>query len=237
MVSLNGFNMLKRFSFLMIIIACIGTATAFETHSKLWTSAVINGSFGEHNRFKYYLEPNLRFIDNRYKFSQALFWAGLGYHIAPEISIYVGDAFDTTRTSSGDDRQFNILWQQVNALFYDGMLIDVDGRTRLEETKRYSQAQWAVTLRQDIDFVIPIKQWEGHAIVLSDEVFFGLKQPDWQRGRHFVRQNRAYAGINTVLTPTSSIDIGYLNQYLFTNPDEMSHIFVVSVSFNFDKDV
>ncbi len=80
---------------------------------------------------------------------------------------------------------------------------------------------------------VPLKKWERHALVLSDEVFFHLNHSKWRPSHSFLSQNRAYAGIATQVSKETSVSIGYLNQFIFANTNQMSNILVLGLAVNF----
>lgn len=204
-------------------------AYAVETHTKIWLSSVFTGSLTCDKNFKYYIEPDVRFIDDKYKFHQSLLWLGLGYQWHPDLSVYVGDTPDTTRNLSGQYNHANIVWQRVNWSFYSNDRISAANRAQLEETKNNHDAPWSIILRERLLFTFPLKNWQQHALVVYDEVFFNLKHPNWVNNNSFIAQNRAYIGISTKLTNYVTLDTGYINQYQFTTTNQMSNILLVGL--------
>ncbi len=83
---------LKRVLVALMILFFFHVASAVETHTKLWIAPVFTGSLSQDKKVKFYLEPDLRFIDNRYKFQQALLWMGLGYQLRPKLALFARDA-------------------------------------------------------------------------------------------------------------------------------------------------
>jgi hypothetical protein len=216
----------------LIAFAMLNAAYAIETHTKLWTTAAFTGSLSSDKKIKYYLEPEVRFIDDKYKFSSVLFWAGLGYQVTPNFSVFAGDATSVLRNLSGEYIHENFVWQRANVAFIETVNTRLDNRLQLEERKKSQYAQWAITLRERLMLRLAIQEWSKHFLVLSDEVFFNLKHPDWVNSNSFISQNRALIGIETRYTQSTSLLVGYMNQYDFTNTNQLSNILFVGVTVN-----
>lgn len=223
---------LRRIIFLLLFLFFFKTAfgNSIKEHTKIWNSAVLIGPLTTDTRIKYYFEPQLQLIDNKYKFEEALLYAGIGYQTTPALTLFLGDAWVTSRKSTGNYVQENRIWQQANWNAINSAAFKMISRTRLEESKNLSESQWAIRLRQRLMLRIPLKNWENHSLVLSDEVFFDLNHPKWIGNNRFFAENRGFIGIGTKISKQMSFDIGYLNQYQFTNPNQMSHVLFSSLN-------
>lgn len=203
-----------------------------KEHTKIWSAAVLIGPLTSDTKIKYYLEPQLRLIDDKYKFEEALIYAGIGYQTTPDLILFFGDASVTSRKSTGNYVHENRVWQQANWNAINSDAFNMISRTRLEERKNLSESQWAVRFRERLMFRIPLRNWENHSLVLFDEVFFDLNHPKWIGNNSFFAQNRGFIGIGTKLSKQISFDIGYLNQYQFTSPNQMSNILYMGWNIN-----
>jgi len=47
-------------------------------------------SISQNKKWKYYLEPQLRFVDDAYKFEEANLFAGVYYQWTPALSFWLG---------------------------------------------------------------------------------------------------------------------------------------------------
>ncbi len=225
-------NNLKCLFLLLLYLSSFNIAfgSGIKEHTKIWNSAVLMGPLTTDKRIKYYFEPQLRLIDNKYKFEEGLLFAGIGYQTTPSLILFFGDAWVTSRKSTGNYVQENRVWQQANWNAINSAAFSIISRTRLEERKILSESQWAIRLRQRFMLRIPLTNWENHSLVLSDEVFFYFNHPKWIGNNRFFAQNRGFLGIGTKLSKQMSFDIGYLNQYQFTNPNQMSHVLFSSLN-------
>ncbi|MCS5712229.1 DUF2490 domain-containing protein [Candidatus Berkiella aquae] len=205
-------------SFILLLFS--QSVFAVEEHAKLWTSYEISGGIFNGSKVRFYLQPQLRFIDNEYKFEQAVVHAGLGYKIAKPLTFYIGNSGVISKQSSGDFVDEYRIWQQLNWEIIKGSHFNVKSRTRLEQRKQEATPQWANRLREKLTFVFPV---HPISIIVSDELFFNLNHPLWV-SECSLSQNRGFIGFGVPLAKHTSIEIGYLNQYQFNKTDSMSNI-------------
>lgn len=215
----------------MVLGLFLETSSAYSTraYNKQWVVATVIGSMPVNPVFKYYLEPQLRFIDDHYFFNQTLQLGGLGYQFNKNITLFAGPGWVITKTPSGQSTHETRYWQQLNWLILNKSSLNINSRTRLEERERTDTAQMAVRFRQRIWMRIPFEKWERHSFSIFDELFFNLNHPYWV-SPYLLEQNRAFVGITTQLSKSMLVDIGYLNQYLRpSNTNSISdHVFLVS---------
>lgn len=218
------------FALLLFVFAACFTSSVFaiDTHTKLWTATIINGSIVENSRFRYYVEEDTRFIDDKYKFQSFLIWLGAGYRLTPTVTVFVGDAPNVFRTLSGTYIKQNTLWQQVTWDAYSWQQFHFMTVSRFQETKREHEQPYRYLLRQLQQFTIPLDKWKGHNLILADSVFFDINNPTWSGYSTLISQNRAFIGIETKLSEHHFYTIGYMNQYVFRSPNVMYHILVLN---------
>lgn len=223
-------NSLLVLVILSLAFSCASHSQGVQTHSKLWGTTVKIGSLKDNTNFKYYLEPQLRLIDNQYKFEEALMLAGLGYQPRPNLILFLGNAWVASKRANGNFEQENRLWQQVNWNAVKKSSFNLISRTRLEERKNIEEPQWLIRFRERLMLRIPLKNQERYSFVLFDEVFFNLNYPQWLSNNHFFTQNRGFLGIGTKVSEQTSFDIGYMNQYQFTTPNQMGHVLLLTLN-------
>lgn len=201
----------------MILFFFMSPTFALQGHTELWTGASFLESFSKDSRFKYYLEPQLRFIDNQYTFNQALMMGGLGYQVKTDVILLAGLSYVLTKSNNtGEMFHEDRIWQQIN--WNMPVAFNLTSRTRLEERKLTNNPEVAYRLRERLFARFPFLHWQNHSLSLFDEVFFNLNRPDWV-APHFFAQNRVFIGIGTQLSKTAVVDVGYLNQYIIVSPD------------------
>lgn len=202
-----------------------------ENYTKQWTTDVIIGSLPESEKFKYYIETQLRLIDDHYVFNQAFLLTGLGYQLAPTVIAFMGPGLVVTKNTQGDTYNEFRLWEQLNWLAINNTSIRLDSRTRAEEKFRSNESQVALQLRQRLWMRIPISHSKQYYFSTFDEVFFNLNNPVWVSPRFF-EQNRIFVGLGKQLTQNTLVDFGYLNQLQLGPPRQMSNVIFLCFTTN-----
>lgn len=219
---------LLKFVQSMIIFGLLSSqAGGAQYYTKQWTSSILLGSLPHSTKLKYYLEPQLRLINDDYVFNQAFFLTGLGYSFSPDLLFLLGPGWVVTKTPTGETYHEYRLWQQLNWQIVNHAYFTLSSRTRMEEKERSNQSQVAIQLRQRLWARIPIKNTNQYYYSLFDEVFFNLNHPSWT-SPHFFEQNRAFLGIGKQITKETMMDVGYLNQQQFGPPHIISHVIFLS---------
>lgn len=217
------------------VLVCLSTSIAFgnacasETQTKLWTAAVWVGPLAKDSRYIYFIEPDLRFVDNSYKFSQALLWAALGYEFPSSNKLLIGDAANTTRNNFGEYIHTNVLWQQYDfgMLHYDNS--HVFNRVRMQEAKNLQESQWSIILRERVLYKHKIPFWDNHAIGVSDEIFINMKHPDWVPSNKFIAENRFMISLDNYITKQVNFAVSYMNQLEFGRQQLLSHVLLLAM--------
>lgn len=218
----------KFFLRLGVIFCLFLTATqAMETHTKFWSAASITGSFNDQSQWRYYLEPQIRFIDNRYKFNNIFLLGGLGYQITPNVLVLAGPGWVLTKNLQGKIIHEDRIWEQLSW----SILKNLSSRTRLEERRDLEAPGLAIRLRERLWLRIPFEKWQGHNLSLFDEALFNLNHPSWVSSSFF-EQNRAFIGIGTQISKSTMMDIGYLNQRIFAATNQNNHVLLLSFTLN-----
>lgn len=200
---------------------------ALEEHTKLWTSYEINGALSSDKKILFYLEPQLRFIDNAYKFEQVVLHGAIGYQFTDRTSILLGNSGIESKNSSGQFVAEYRVWEQFSWDIIKSKIVNTKSRTRLEQRKSENSPNWANRLREKLSLKIPI-YYSQLSLILSDELFFNLNHPNWVSD-FTLSQNRFFTGLDAKLSNKSSFEFGYLNQYQFNNIDQMSNVIVFEV--------
>lgn len=198
-----------------------------EEHSKLWTSYEISGSLSSDKKILFYLEPQLRFIDNVYKFEQVVLHGAIGYQLTNRTSVLLGNSGIESKNSSGQLVAEYRVWEQFSWDVVSRKILKAKSRTRLEQRKSENSPNWANRLREKLSLDIPL-QYSPLSFILSDELFFNLNHPNWVSDLT-LSQNRMFIGLGVILSNKSSFEFGYLNQYQFNNIDQMSNVIMFEV--------
>lgn len=222
-----------KFLFLLMTIWLCSNIYADNTsvHSKLWLTSTLIGPLSENNKkIKYYLEPSVRLIDDESVISQALLHAGVGYEIKKDLTPFFIYAYFTNINTSGVVTHENRLTQQLN---WDNIIkvktFSLSSRTRLQERNQVNTPGWAVRFRPRLIAKMPFQNWEKHSLMIFEEPFFNINHPSWVSISTFA-ENRVFIGIETEISKTTAIDVGYMNQYQSGKPNMINHAIYISLN-------
>lgn len=221
--------MLKKHFFLTLCVILWMVANqsyAMKHYQRFWSTDLITGPLSGHDSLRYYLEGNFRFIDEKNKFNQLIFLPGLGYTVNDRVILYSGISWYLTDLPNGRREYESHLWQQINW----NINRQISSRTRLEQRKRSGLSSIASRLRQRLWLRIPLKEQDVLFISLFDEIFLNLNYTNWIAPKFF-DQNRVFIGLGTAITPNTTLNAGYLNQYLVGR--ELNNVLSVSLNTTF----
>lgn len=202
-----------------------------ESYDKYWSVAIITGSLEKSPSFKYYLEPQLRLIDDNRVFNQLLLLGGLGYQINTNMTVYLGPGWILSKTPQGNKTHEKRLWEQLNWMLLSTPNLNINSRTRLEERKDTNASQMAIRLRERVWMKVPIKNSDKVSFSFFNEIFLNLNHPQWV-SPYLFEQNRAFIGISTQISKSTVIDAGYLNQYIHAVKNRLDNVLLLSFTVN-----
>jgi hypothetical protein len=121
-------------------------------------------------------------------------------------------------------------WEQVIWELLDkNPVILFQTRTRIEQLKQEFQPEWLWRLRERARVAFPERLPDKLTPVIYDEVFFNINKPVWI-STDVVDQNRFFVGVDTKKWKNTFVEVGYINQYIFSEPtNKMAHIFSLSL--------
>ena len=186
------------------------------------------------NRLKYWFDSQVRFLEDADGYYQSLARPALGWGIFEGGAVWLGYAWLHTATPGVPATNEHRIWEQFT---WSGSAGSFTGlwRTRLEQRFRVKQDDIGLRLRQMFKATHPLYKGSAFSIAAYDEVFFHLKNTDWGTRSGF-GQNRAFLGLAWNLEPeiASTIEFGYLNQYIYNRgrPDRMNHLVTLTVAFH-----
>jgi len=193
-------------------------------------------------RFKLFMQG--RFGENSSRFSQGLIRTGAGYKFNEKITAWLGYDWIPTNRPLALRQPFNNhgLWQQLSLQerFSFGTLVS---RTRFEQHffDIPGSTDTAQLFRQMIKLTAPLPSQLNPlstqlSLVVWNEIFANLNSTD-AGSRSGFNQNRAFVGIGYPISKAKLLEIGYMNQYINRShnprPDQMLHVFSVTLLMNF----
>lgn len=222
--------MLKRLNvalFCCLTLFTLSSYAAIDEHTGLWTGFAVVGPSRWGPDIKYYYDAQLQLIDDRYKFDEIYGSFGLGKACNDNWLFFIINTFSISESFSGQINYDYKIYEEANWIKITNNNTTISTRSRLEERKRFSQSAINVRLRERLMFRLPIKQWQKHSFVIYDEIFLNFNRPDWVVDKFF-EQNRFFIGIGTILSKRVTVDIGYLNKLVMSNPLEMTNILLIN---------
>ncbi|MBN9225848.1 MULTISPECIES: DUF2490 domain-containing protein [Legionella] len=212
-------NIKRIFSLLCTIVVCSTAFANVQNFGSFWLTGIFIGPFSnEYKQWKYYVEPRLILIDDRYGMDEAHIYSGAGYQITPNFTPYIGYAYFLSENTQGVISHENVLWQQFQWKLYHSKLFNVSNRSRLEQRKNTLYSDWATRLREQITLKIPFKNTK-YSLSTFDEVFLNFNHPIWVSDKFFA-ENRAFLGIERQLSKAATFDIGYIDQVKFQRQNQ-----------------
>lgn len=214
-------------------------ANSIQHNTESWNIAQFIGNFSQDKKVKYFIQPFISFIDRENKFHTASLFLGVGYQLNDDLLVWLMNGETATIQGNGNELNINTIRQELDwhtwrtnpNNFYDTAFASI---TRLEERKNQAPGAWQIRFRQKGIFRTPIKGWQGHSFVTSDEIFLDFTHPQWINSNSFLQQNQAFIGMGTVVSRNIAFDFGYLNQYLWNNTKHMNSIASLIVYVNID---
>jgi hypothetical protein len=172
---------------------------------------------------RYNFDPN--------EFEEGLVRAGLGWQSTPNLSLWGGYQWTSHNQLTGSN-QVNRLWQQLLWQILKKEPVILTSQSRVEERAQQNQAQWNIRFRQQVTVEFPKSISNKPTPVFWDEVFFNITKPSWVSNKT-VDQNRAFLGVNILISTSNTLSVGYLNQYDFkSTANQMNNIIFIGFTFN-----
>ncbi len=219
-------NILIRLILIYSLLFHATTSFAIEDFEKLWGLVTYTGHFQD---YTYQIEPQFRLVNRGNGYEQFLLNMGAGQPISPTLQFWLGQTLanfspynNATADVSANDVNEYRFWQQLFWTPSSKTLL----RSRLEERYSFGNAPWAVRLRERFYWTIPLA--EPHSLVLSNEFFINVKNAPWIV-TPTIDQNRFFIGLLQQISSQVSLNISYMNQYIFRTPAEDNHAVVVNL--------
>ncbi len=245
---IDGRKIIGFASLLTLLLSLLpesAVARSTDEDFQTWSTMIVTGSVAPSSQkwksFKYWMEGQGRFGNDSSRFSQGIVRPALGYALNDHTSVWLGgDWVPTSRPFAlKDDFNEYRSWQQV--LWSDNLSFGtVTSRSRFEQRffdipdtedvgYRYRQL---LKVSIPLPFIAP-----DVSLILADEIFVNLSHADATSIRQGFDQNRAIVGFAYRIDRTTTIEIGYMNQYLSRKetprPDQMQYVLLTTIFFNF----
>jgi hypothetical protein len=191
---------------------------------RAWWNATVQERPRTESPWRWYFELQGRLRDGVSDNDQLLVRPAVGYDLTPRSSLWAGHGYTPSFPTTGDVLTENRLWQQY-LWAGPGLGSALQWRSRFEERwiERNNEVAWR--FRQFWRLTRPLgPQPGGLTAVVWDELFIHLN--DTARTTAGFDQNRVFAGLGVGLTPTTRLEVGYVNQAINSPspPNRRNHI-------------
>lgn len=222
--------MKRRVTIAAIALAALSASTAASAKpdQQLWTTASANVKLSDSWRLQQ--ELTARFSDNRSGLYEIESVTLLGFRPAKDVTLAAGYVHNP-QYSGGD---FTVMEHRAREQVTLDNLVAI-GRGRLSARLRMEQ-RWREhadgtgwRMRPYVKFSLPLGKGSKTSLTLSNETFINLNSTAFQR-QDGLDRIRSLIAINTPLTRSVSLEVGYLNQHGFVRGGEDTDDHVASFS-------
>ena len=212
-------------------VCCNALADTIED-GRYWFAVATQGKLPLEN-WGWSFDVHQRYRDEGAHSDQFFIRSGISYQINPKTSIWLGFDHVVNHPAGKPASDENRLWQQVSYKFDPIAGINLSSRTRIEQRWREGGEDTSYRFRQMLRASIPLEINPKLSIVAYDELYINLNKTDWgvNRGND---QNRAFLGASWAFSPSTSLETGYLNQYVNTRAtDRVNHVLATTLRLTF----
>jgi len=220
-----------RWLALLIVFQIAGSAAFAETihDARLWMNVTGQGRMAHESHWRWYFDVQNRDRNSARDIDQFVVRPGVGYVLTDRFSLWAGYAYTANFTAAGKVYE-NRTWEQMT--WSPAASSPWTLRTRVEQRFFQGSDRTGWRGRQQVRFAHAIKSRPSLSAIGWDEVFFHLNTTS--RSQPGLDQNRAFGGIGIKLNSKVRLDVGYLNQFVHSEPaNRMNHVLsgVLNLSF------
>lgn len=189
-------------------------AKELQQEFKVWNELAVQNAFKEGSKWHYLLQENLRLRTEGKALEEGIARLGLGYTLTQRTRLWLGYDHRAIYPENRFEKEQRS-WQQISHDIFSSRSLKISSRTRFEQRYRTGEPGTSSRLRQQFAFKIPVNNTVCG--ILHDEIFLNLNHPVWVSSYRF-EQNRLFVGVEFPAHSKTKIIVGYLNQYIQTNP-------------------
>jgi len=225
-------SLLQRTAVLSSAIAVLALASPSHAETRqdeqVWIQFVAQGPVA--GKVVYLAELQPRYGSNAAGLSQMVIRGAAGLRISDSVTIYQGYAYVRTPAAGRDDTREKRSFQQISWSLGQPGGVALTSRTRLEQRWFSTGDEVGWRLREMVRAAVPLKAGGKVKLIGSVEVFVALDDTDWG-ARSGIDRVRGFAGIELPVSGKSTIELGYLNQYVngANGRDQMDHVAAINL--------
>ncbi len=197
---------------LALSLPSLSQAKETQNLMKARTAAYLSGPIDKERGILYILGLEYRFTDTASKFEEVFGDIGIGYVIAPGVVIWGGLRSFVSTTSRTDPTTYTqqhpfqqIVWKMVDTPDFA-----LTSRSRVEERYLGNTNEWKLRLRQRFAAEFPEKLFNHYSPLFYNETHFNVGKG------YAIPENRTFAGVYIPTSERSKLEVGYMNQQLFS---------------------
>ena len=205
-----------------LVVAAPARADTREDE-QVWVQFVAQGQIA--GKVVYLAELQPRYGNNASGLAQMIVRTAVGVKISDRVTIYQGYANARTPAADRADTVENRSFQQISWSLGNPGGVALSTRTRLEQRWLSTGDEIGWRLRQSVRAAVPFVEGGKVKLLGSVEVFVALDDTDWG-ARSGLDRVRSFAGVELPFSGKSTVELGYLNQYVngANGRDQMDHV-------------
>lgn len=207
------------------VALALGLPARAETSQdeQIWVQFVAQGPVA--GKVVYLAELQPRYGNNASGLAQMIIRTAIGVKVSDRVTIYQGYANARTPAVGRADTVENRSFQQISWSLGNPGGVALSTRTRLEQRWLSTGDDMGWRLRQSVRAAVPFEEGGKVKLLGSVEVFVALDDTDWG-ARSGLDRVRSFAGVELPFSGKSTIELGYLNQYVngANGRDQMDHV-------------
>jgi hypothetical protein len=214
---------------LALALTAAGSAHATDEDFNTWFAQTATIGVGQKGVI--WLESQERFTSDSSRLGQLLLRPAVGYKLSPTTTAYLGYVYVLNAPKGAASSQEHRAFQQLSfRLLGDGKGLTLSARTRLEERWVVDRDGMGWRLRQQLRLTAPLN--DKLTGVVWTEPFVGLNKTSFQQ--RDVTTWRNFVGVATPLSPTVTLEPGYMNQVVVRRgPNRVDHILSMTLNTRF----
>lgn len=212
-----------------IALSLIALPAHAAEDQQFWLQTIAQGPIS--GDIVYFAEVQSRFGNGMDGLDQMLLRPAIGVKLSDRLTIYQGYAYVRTPQPGGGETREHRGFQQINWSLGKLAGGPLSSRTRMEQRWLSNGDDMAWRLRQMLRLAVPLSGNTGGVSALAyAEGFVALNDTDWGARKGFDRL-RSFAGLEVPVAGKSTIELGYLNQYVKNRgrADDVDHVLLLTL--------